>query len=398
MMRVTCACGKSLQAREELAGKRVRCPGCGEALTVPAASSAAVRPSKPRPPADDEPARPRRPTKQKAGMSPALLWSLVGGGAALAVGAVVLVIVLSSGGGGGSGGPAGPPGAGGQAGNQQPAGKPVPIKLHAPRKVGDRREVYWTWVNESSPQRDENQPRQIRTTTVVFKGQFTTRAVDARGMETEAEVVAQECTVTLSDGKEPLRPVAAGTVLTYTPLNRQGVGGIWEVYVKDGPNWSSVNGGNYVTAMFKQYGEVSLSELDAAFGTDQPQAVGGTWPARPAALWSGIPARKSQLAEHSGTVKLAEIVKEGGAELLVVEAELSHQGTENKTKLGTSQRTSQTTVTLKVPAGAATGPVHVTHREADTLTSQTPGGRRLNESTRTLTATSRPVAGAKGGG
>ncbi len=33
---VTCACGKSLRLKDDLAGKRVRCPGCGGAITVPA--------------------------------------------------------------------------------------------------------------------------------------------------------------------------------------------------------------------------------------------------------------------------------------------------------------------------------------------------------------------------
>src|SRR4051812_46513342 len=32
---VTCSCGKTLRARDELAGKRCRCPGCGHGVTVP---------------------------------------------------------------------------------------------------------------------------------------------------------------------------------------------------------------------------------------------------------------------------------------------------------------------------------------------------------------------------
>jgi hypothetical protein len=37
---VTCTCGKSMRAKDELAGKRVRCPGCGAAVTIPAVASA----------------------------------------------------------------------------------------------------------------------------------------------------------------------------------------------------------------------------------------------------------------------------------------------------------------------------------------------------------------------
>jgi hypothetical protein len=34
-IQLTCACGKSLKAKDELAGKRVKCPGCGAAFPVP---------------------------------------------------------------------------------------------------------------------------------------------------------------------------------------------------------------------------------------------------------------------------------------------------------------------------------------------------------------------------
>ena len=37
---ITCACGKRLQVKESLAGKRIRCPACQEPLTVPAADDA----------------------------------------------------------------------------------------------------------------------------------------------------------------------------------------------------------------------------------------------------------------------------------------------------------------------------------------------------------------------
>ena len=37
-----CACGKSLHAKDELAGKKTRCPGCGSILTIPAPERAPV--------------------------------------------------------------------------------------------------------------------------------------------------------------------------------------------------------------------------------------------------------------------------------------------------------------------------------------------------------------------
>jgi hypothetical protein len=44
-MRITCACGRSLVVRDELAGKRVKCPGCGEILTVAQPGPAKAKPA-----------------------------------------------------------------------------------------------------------------------------------------------------------------------------------------------------------------------------------------------------------------------------------------------------------------------------------------------------------------
>ena len=37
-----CACGKSLHAKDELAGKKTKCPACGSILTIPALERAAA--------------------------------------------------------------------------------------------------------------------------------------------------------------------------------------------------------------------------------------------------------------------------------------------------------------------------------------------------------------------
>lgn len=44
---IACGCGRSLKVRDELAGRKVRCPGCSDVLTVPAADSAAEAESAP---------------------------------------------------------------------------------------------------------------------------------------------------------------------------------------------------------------------------------------------------------------------------------------------------------------------------------------------------------------
>src|SRR5438270_8920383 len=63
-------CGKQLQARDEFAGRRLKCPGCGTILTIPGGAAAA-----PPPPAravfHDEPAPPPPPPPSPA--APALV-------------------------------------------------------------------------------------------------------------------------------------------------------------------------------------------------------------------------------------------------------------------------------------------------------------------------------------
>lgn len=51
MIKVNCSCGKSLSAKPELAGHRVKCPKCAAVLTVPAA----LPPEPPPPPPDENP-------------------------------------------------------------------------------------------------------------------------------------------------------------------------------------------------------------------------------------------------------------------------------------------------------------------------------------------------------
>src|SRR5215831_16798987 len=45
-------CGKQLQARDEFAGRRLKCPGCGTILTIPSGAAAAPPPVAPQPPPD----------------------------------------------------------------------------------------------------------------------------------------------------------------------------------------------------------------------------------------------------------------------------------------------------------------------------------------------------------
>src|SRR5947209_15052447 len=44
-IRATCKCGKQVQTRDENAGKRMKCPGCGGVVVMPAAAAAAPKPA-----------------------------------------------------------------------------------------------------------------------------------------------------------------------------------------------------------------------------------------------------------------------------------------------------------------------------------------------------------------
>src|SRR6185436_18452823 len=48
-IKVTCACGAAFAAKDELAGRAVKCPKCQQPLKIPAAGGAPAAPKKPAP-------------------------------------------------------------------------------------------------------------------------------------------------------------------------------------------------------------------------------------------------------------------------------------------------------------------------------------------------------------
>ena len=68
-IRVTCTCGKSLNAPDTLAGKKAKCPGCGRVLSIPGAGAAAAK--APAPAAKPTAAKPA-PAVAKPAPKPAL--------------------------------------------------------------------------------------------------------------------------------------------------------------------------------------------------------------------------------------------------------------------------------------------------------------------------------------
>lgn len=102
------ACKRALKVKDELAGRRIKCPGCATVLPVPgkkAATEESVTAKKPRPVPtaaedDDEPdedERPRKKKKKKQAASNRGL--LIGAGVAVvvAIAAIVLIVVTRGG-------------------------------------------------------------------------------------------------------------------------------------------------------------------------------------------------------------------------------------------------------------------------------------------------------------
>jgi WD40 repeat protein len=96
-MEINCTCGKRLRIKDELAGKRVKCPGCGQSLMVRETEEI----DEPRPlrrlrkeeEADSvRPQRKKKKTKASAGFL--LLWVLLGAGGFLAVTSVAVALLL----------------------------------------------------------------------------------------------------------------------------------------------------------------------------------------------------------------------------------------------------------------------------------------------------------------
>jgi WD40 repeat protein len=97
-MQITCTCGKRLRIEDDQAGKRVKCPACGEFLQLLQVVEK-LPPARPKKrfeddAVDDEP-RPRRKRTKGPGISPVVWLALGGGGVLIVVLIAVLVVVLT---------------------------------------------------------------------------------------------------------------------------------------------------------------------------------------------------------------------------------------------------------------------------------------------------------------
>jgi uncharacterized Zn finger protein (UPF0148 family) len=95
---VSCpSCDKALKVKDELAGKKVKCPACGEPIVVAAADEpepeTAVQEPRRKAREDEDDDRPRKKKKKKK-KSNTLLWIALGGGAGLLLLLVVAGVVV----------------------------------------------------------------------------------------------------------------------------------------------------------------------------------------------------------------------------------------------------------------------------------------------------------------
>lgn len=84
---LTCECGKQLRLRDDLAGKKVRCPACARLVTVGAVSPVH---STQRLDVDEEAEPPRRPAIRPTAVASFDWWSL------LQIGCALLVLLFSA--------------------------------------------------------------------------------------------------------------------------------------------------------------------------------------------------------------------------------------------------------------------------------------------------------------
>src|SRR5205823_3858617 len=135
MLRIECGCGKTLKVADEAAGKKVKCPSCGQLtlITKPSEAAVSAKPLPKRRPIEDdeEDARPAKKTKAAAKGGGCLLWVLLGGAAAaffglILFGGAVWYFFLRG------DKPLTGPGS---------ALDPVAIKFFVPSKKGDKREI-----------------------------------------------------------------------------------------------------------------------------------------------------------------------------------------------------------------------------------------------------------------
>ncbi len=181
------SCGANLRLRDELAGRRVKCPKCREVITVSnqQAPSAEEEDENRRPrkldrtnrdqDLDDEDLPRRKKKKKKQQSRNGLIYALAGGGVALVIAIVVLVLILTRGGDGKGNASAPPPGPGPAKTPDKVGGQPAAKELtflDERKTVGPKLE----WNREV-----KSQTGGAFTFRIISQGPFSVTIVTERG-------------------------------------------------------------------------------------------------------------------------------------------------------------------------------------------------------------------------
>ena len=302
MPRIECSCGKVLKVSDESAGKKIKCPGCGEFLSVPKSSAVSTRPLAPGGRNDEHEendAGDGESVAKKGGFG--LLLPILG-----CLGLLFFVAVL---------------GAGiaayflffkadeptsAEASTPTKDGKDaVDIVLRGPRKAGDIRLV--TFKSSSST---SAAGQSIDTGKADGRIKVKTLKVDG-GKETEWEVNIQELTA-------PGIPVSAGTVLV-GKLTSAGTKTISWTNKKDKSPYIGF-AQSYLDRVcrteiifYNGFVRLVIDDDDAMFGTKEKMAVGSTWPGNlemvKKAFTTGVMDKAMDVTSLNGT--LARVWSEG---------------------------------------------------------------------------------------
>jgi hypothetical protein len=323
MLRIECDCGKFLKVDEELAGKRVKCPACGESLLVKraAATAASARPSARRAADDlddDDDDRPRKKGKQvaKKGGSGLLLIALLGGALLIffvlilaGVGAWFFFLRKTD-----------DTAAGGQ--EKAPPTDPIAIRLLHPRKVGDVREVTMVLDNTSLQTTNPNDGLPPITDNKKAKGtlecKIKTLLVDAKGRETKWQLTVTNYKIDpLPAFGTSARP---GDVFILSLVRGQR-GRI--VAIESGPVVDGESDKFMAVASGRDQFDFMVEDDDELFGTSEKQAVGAIWAVNKSAILrsadnGGFLADES-IDFISGSSKLAAVSNEAGPKCAKVE-------------------------------------------------------------------------------
>ncbi|HYV39735.1 MAG TPA: hypothetical protein VE988_28865 [Gemmataceae bacterium] len=268
-----------------------------------------------------------------------------------------------------------------------PKGDGISVKLTAPYKVGDQREIHLTQAKKTQIKLDDESkvPPEVKAamlkqgnklSTATIHGIVTTLEIDDKGQETKVLFELQDIDVSDPDAKGPLPAGAKGAKVIGT---------------RDGLKfkWSQQEGGlsplefldnALVEVVSNRYLDLPTDVAERVFGLAEKKAIGETWPVDKDALFKAIKDSdetkggdktkivvkdaKGKLAK-SGTVNGKDVLQlEFGMDAIMEDKGIAGQDVVNGTVAGK--------VLVIIPADGSSGPLKKTTIGEATATFQLP--------------------------